>query len=83
MHKSEFDITMILLIIKGLLSVLTDDVEKLPSLTVISDGAECILIRKSFFMKSISGVHLDRLRREVCSYYFYSIYKHYAVPLNF
>ncbi|CAF4847330.1 unnamed protein product [Rotaria socialis] len=52
----------------GLFNVLADEVEKIPSLTLVSDGVECILIRRSFFIKWAPGSQLDRLRREARSY---------------
>lgn len=35
------------------------------SVTLVSDGAECIRILKSFFVKTASTSLIDRLRREV------------------
>jgi hypothetical protein len=50
---------------KGLVSVVFGQLKNALSVTLVSDGAECIRIRKSFFIKTLPESVFDRLRREV------------------
>lgn len=52
-------------IIQGLVSVVFGQLKNALSVTLVSDGAECIRIRKSFFIKMTTESLFDRLRREV------------------
>ena len=50
---------------QGLVSVVFGQLKNALSVTLVSDGAECIRIRKSFFIKMTPETLFDRLRREV------------------
>ena len=50
---------------KGLVSVVFGQLKNALSVTLVSDGAECIRILKSFFIKMTPESLFDRLRREV------------------
>ncbi|CAF1152595.1 unnamed protein product [Adineta steineri] len=52
----------------GLVSVVFGRLKNALSVTLVSDGAECIRIRKSFFIKMTPEPLFDRLRREVRPY---------------
>ena len=52
-------------VFKGLVSVVFGQLKNALSVTLISDGAECIRIRKTFFIKMTPESLFDRLRREV------------------
>ena len=52
-------------LIQGLVSVVFGQLKNALSVTLVSDGAECIRIRKSFFIKMTPESLFDRLRREV------------------
>ncbi|CAF1265586.1 unnamed protein product [Rotaria sordida] len=52
----------------GLVSVVFGQLKNALSVTLVSDGAECIRIRKSFFIKMTPEILFDRLRREVRPY---------------
>lgn len=47
------------------MSVVFGQLKNALSVTLVSDGAECIRLRKSFFIKMIPENLFDRLRREV------------------
>jgi hypothetical protein len=55
---------------KGLVSIVFGQLKNALSVTLVSDGAECIRIRKSFFIKMTPESLFDRLRREVISILF-------------
>jgi len=50
---------------KGLVSIVFGQLKNALSVTLVSDGAECIRIRKSFYIKMTPEHLFDRLRREV------------------
>lgn len=50
---------------QGLVSVVFGQLKNALSVTLVSDGAECIRIRKSFFVKMTPENLFDRLRRTV------------------
>ncbi|CAF1444068.1 unnamed protein product [Adineta ricciae] len=52
----------------GLVSVVFGQLKNALSVTLVSDGAECIRILKSFFIKMTPESLFDRLRREVRPY---------------
>ncbi|CAF2120816.1 unnamed protein product [Rotaria magnacalcarata] len=52
----------------GLVSIVFGQLKNALSVTLISDGAECIRIRKNFFIKMTPQSLFDRLRREVRPY---------------
>lgn len=54
-----------LLFHQGLVSVVFGQLKNALSVTLVSDGAECIRIRKSFFVKMTPENLFDRLRRTV------------------
>ena len=60
---------------QGLVSIVFGQLKNALNVTLISDGAECIRIRKSFFIKMTPENLFDRLRRQVTVFFLSFYYK--------